>query len=84
MIQFCTLVFPTTRRLARSHAMPERFLHHCLACGGDVPISVEHILLECPRWECHRRNFGTPVPKLNGFVRQLATSPSLLGAIHFT
>jgi hypothetical protein len=47
-IQFCTRVFPTARRLARIHAMLERFLHHCLACGGDVPKFIEHILLECP------------------------------------
>jgi hypothetical protein len=60
MIQFRTRVFPTARRLARIHVMPKRFHHHCPTCGGDVPESIEHILLECPRWECHRRNFGTP------------------------
>jgi hypothetical protein len=62
-----------------------------------VPESVEHILLECLRWECHRRNFGKLTPKLNGFVRLFATSPedssallvggvppSLHGAIHLT
>jgi hypothetical protein len=78
--------------------MPERFLHHCHARGGDVPESIEHILLECPRWEYHyRRNFGALAPKFNGFVRQFATSledinallfggvpPSRHGAIHFT
>jgi hypothetical protein len=57
MIQFCTRLFPTTRRLARIHAMFERFLHHCPACGRDVLDSIEHIRLECPRRECHRRNF---------------------------
>jgi hypothetical protein len=62
MIQFRTRTFPTARLPARIHAMPKRFLHHCLACGGDVPESIEHILLECPRWECHRRNFGTLAP----------------------
>jgi hypothetical protein len=98
MIRFRTRVVPTSRRLARIHAMLERFLHHCHVYGGDVPKSIEHILLECPRWECHRRNFGTPAPEFNGFVRQFATSPediinalllggvrpSLHGAIHFT
>jgi hypothetical protein len=97
MIQFRTRVFPTSRRRACIHAMPARFLHHCHACGGDVRESIEHILFECPRWECHRRNFGTRAPKFNGFVRQFATSPkdinalllgdappSLHGAIHFT
>jgi hypothetical protein len=92
-----TRVFPTARRLARIHAMPERFFHHCPASGGDVPKYVEHIVLECPRWECHCRNFGTLVQELNGFVRQFATSPedvnalllggvppSLHGPIHFT
>jgi hypothetical protein len=71
IIQFRTRVFPTARRLARIHAMRERFLHHCLACGGDVPKSIEHILLECPRWEYHRRNFGALFPELNGFVLRL-------------
>ena len=97
MIQLRTRVFPTARRLARIHAMPERFLHHCPACGGDVIESIEHILLECPRWECHRRNFGALAPDFNGFVRRFATSPedinalllggvppSLHGATHFT
>jgi hypothetical protein len=77
--------------------MHERFLHHCHACGGGVPESIEHILLKCPRWEYHRRNFGALAPELNGFVSQFATSPedtnalllggvppSLHGAIHFT
>jgi hypothetical protein len=97
MIQFRTRVFPTTRHLARIHAMQERFLHHCHACSGDVPESIENILLECPRWQYHRRNFGALAPKFNGFVRQFVTSPedvnalllggvppSLHGAIHFT
>jgi hypothetical protein len=62
-----------------------------------VPESIEHILLECPRWENHRRNFEALAPEFNGFVRKFATSPadmnalllggvppSLHGAIHFT
>jgi hypothetical protein len=97
MIQFRTRSFSTPRRLARIHAMPERVLHHCLARGGDVRESIEHILLECPRWECHRRYFGTLAQEFNGFVSQFAASPedinalifggvfpSLHGAIHFT
>jgi hypothetical protein len=97
MIQFRTRVFPTTRRLARIHAMLERFLHHCHACGGDVPESIEHILLECPRWEYHRRNCGALASEFIGFARHFATSPedvnalilggvlpSLHGAIHLT
>ena len=62
MIQLRTRVFPTARRLARIHAMHERFLHHCPACGGDVIESIKHILLACPRWEYHRRNFGALAP----------------------
>jgi hypothetical protein len=97
MIQFRTRVFPTARRLARIHAMLERFLHYCPACGGNVIESIEHILLECPRWEYHRRNLGALAPECNGFVRRFATSPeninalllggvppSLHGATHFT
>jgi hypothetical protein len=96
MIQFRTRLFPTARRFARIHAMPAYFLHHCHACGGDGPESIEHILLECPRWEYHRLYFGALAPNFNGFVRQFATSPedinalllsgvppSLHGAIHF-
>jgi hypothetical protein len=97
MIQFRTRLFPTARRLARMHAMLKRFLHHCHACGRDVLASMEHILLGCPRWECHRHNFGTLAPYFNGCVHNFATSPedinalllggvppSLHGAIHFT
>jgi hypothetical protein len=97
MIQFRTRIFPTARRLARIHAMLERVLNHCHSCGGDVHESIEHIMLECPRWECHRRNFRTLAPEFNGFVRKFANSPedvsalllggappSLHGAIHFT
>jgi hypothetical protein len=57
MIHFCTRGFSTARRLARIHAMLERFFHLCPACGGDVLEYIEHILLECPRWECRRRMF---------------------------
>jgi hypothetical protein len=69
MIQFRTRVFPIARRLARIHAMLERFLHHCFACGRDVPESIEHILLECPSWEYHRYNFGALAQEFDGFVR---------------
>jgi hypothetical protein len=62
MIQFRTRVFPTARRLARNYAMLERFLHHCPSCGGEVPESIEHILLDFPRWEYHRRNSGALAP----------------------
>jgi hypothetical protein len=41
--------------------MLERKLHHRNACGGDVLGYTKLILLECPRWECHRRRFGTLV-----------------------
>jgi hypothetical protein len=64
---------------------------------GTCPKSIEHISLECPRWEYHRHNFGALAPELNDFVRQFATSPEdinalllggvppfLHGAIHFT
>jgi hypothetical protein len=86
MIQFRTRVFPTTRHLARIHAMHERFLHLCHACSGDVPQSIENILLECPRqfgirWEYHRRNFGALAPKFNGFVRHFVTSPEDVNAL---
>jgi hypothetical protein len=88
MIQFYTRVFPTTRRLARIHAMPGRFLHLFPVCGGDVHESIEYIMLECPRWECHRRHFETLAPWLNGFVRQFATSNEditylFLGGVRF-
>jgi hypothetical protein len=43
-IQFRTRVFSTARRLARIHAMLGSFLHHCHACGGDVPKYIEHML----------------------------------------
>jgi hypothetical protein len=74
-------MFPTARRLARIHAMPERFLHHCPACGGHVIEPIEHILLECPRWEYHRRNFGALALEFHGFVRLSATSPEDINAL---
>jgi hypothetical protein len=81
MIQFRTGVFPTTRRLARIQAMLAHFLHRCLACGGDVHEFVKHSMRECPRWECHRRHFGTLALKFNGFLRPLFTSPSYISAL---
>jgi hypothetical protein len=73
MIQFRAHVFPTARRFARIHGMHERFLHHCLACGGDVTESIKHIMLQCPRRECHRRIFGTLAPQFKDFARHFAT-----------
>jgi hypothetical protein len=55
--------------------MHERFLHMCLACGGDVLASIKHIMPAFPRWECHRRNYGTLAQKLQDFVRHFATYP---------
>jgi hypothetical protein len=47
MIQFHnTRVISTARRLARIHAMLERFLYHFHACGGDVPEYTTHVLIE--------------------------------------
>jgi hypothetical protein len=70
MIQFRTRVFPTACLLPAfmtcMHVFSIIVLH--------VPEYIEHILLECPRWECHRRNFGTLSLKFHGFVRQFATS----------
>jgi hypothetical protein len=90
---------PTARRLVRIHIVHGRLLHQCLACGGDVhivPKFIEYILLSCPCWECHRRNFGTLVQDFMAFVRKLASSledlaklllggvpPSFHFAIHF-
>jgi hypothetical protein len=77
--------------------MPERLLHHCSVCGGDVLKSIKHVMRECPCWECHRRHSGTIAHEFNGFVRHFATSledltalllggfsPSLHGAIIYT
>jgi hypothetical protein len=96
MIQFRTRVFPKTRRLVRINAITDHFLHH-LACGGDVRESIEHVMLECPRQEPHRRKFVILAPKFMDLVRQFATSlehittlllggvlPSLHGGSHFT
>ena len=52
-----------------------------MTVGYDVPESIEHILLECPRWEYHRRNFGALAPEFNGFVRHFATSPDDINAL---
>jgi hypothetical protein len=59
----------------------ERLLHHCPACGGELPQYIEHIMRECQRWEYHRRNFGTLALEFDGFVRQLATSPEDINAL---
>jgi hypothetical protein len=83
MIHFFTHVFSTTRRLARIHAMLEPFSHLCPACGGDVLESIEHILHECPRWECHRRMFWTLALEFDGFVRKFATSLEDVSAFAF-
>jgi hypothetical protein len=61
---------------------------------------IEHIILECPLWECHRRNIGTLAQEISfkDFVRQFAASstkdittlllggvpPSLHGGTYFT
>ena len=45
MIQLRTRAFPTVRRLARIHVLPERLLEFCPACGGHVSESMEHLLV---------------------------------------
>jgi len=82
MIQLRTRVFPTARRLARIHAMPERFLEHCPACGGGESETIEHMLVECPRWGYHRHNFGLLVPEFRDFISShvIASTPEDLTA----
>ena len=50
MIQLRTRAFPTTRRLAKACSLLVEFLHRCPVCSQDVPESIPHMLLECPRW----------------------------------
>lgn len=79
--------------------MPERFLEHCPACGGGESETIEHMLVECPRWGYHRHNFGLLVPEFRDFISsQVSAStpedltafilggvpPSLHGALDFT
>ena len=75
MIQLRTRAFPTVRRLARIHVLPERFLEFCPACGGHVSESVEHLLVECPRWECHRRVLAVSAPEFKQMVGRASSCP---------
>jgi hypothetical protein len=78
MIRFRTRVFPTARRLARIQAMHARYLNISFACGGnaaDAHEYINHIMLDCPHWECHRRHFVTLVLEFGARRRRSGGGP---------
>lgn len=47
-------IFPTGSRLACLQAISDRFRQWCPFCEIPTPETLEHLLIECPRWETLR------------------------------
>ncbi len=74
MIQLRTRAFPTARRLAKAHSLSAEFLHRCPVCSKDVPESIPHMLLECPRWAALRTVLRDSTPALSRIIDGLSSS----------
>lgn len=50
-------VFPTAKRLAYARCLNESFRRRCPCCEMNKAETLEHLLLECPRWEEARERY---------------------------
>ena len=74
MVQRRTRAFPTARRLAKARSLSAEFLHRCPVCSQDVPESIPHMLLECPRWAALRTGLRDSTPALSRIADNLSSS----------
>ncbi|PVU95037.1 hypothetical protein BB561_002098 [Smittium simulii] len=68
----------TTRRYAKSGFIEKRFIKECLFCRNIAPETIEHMLLECSRWQALRADILAQY--INIYRAQVATNPLLLSA----
>ncbi|PVU97148.1 hypothetical protein BB561_000739 [Smittium simulii] len=50
----CMETYWTARRYAKSGFIENRFIEECPFCRNIAPETIEHILLECSRWQALR------------------------------
>ncbi|PVU92977.1 hypothetical protein BB561_003526 [Smittium simulii] len=68
----------TARRYAKSGFIEKRFIEECPFCRNIAPETIEHILLECSRWQALRADILAQY--INIYRAQVATKPPLLPA----
>ncbi|PVU92805.1 hypothetical protein BB561_003615 [Smittium simulii] len=73
-----TRAFGNTRRYAKSGFIEKRFIEECPFCRNIAPETIEHMLLECSRWQALRADILAQY--INIYRAQVATKPPLLPA----
>ncbi|PVU98023.1 hypothetical protein BB561_000151 [Smittium simulii] len=68
----------TARRYAKSGFIEKRFIEECPFCRNIAPETIEHMLLECNRWQALRADILAQY--INIYRAQVATKPPLLPA----
>ncbi|PVU97126.1 hypothetical protein BB561_000748 [Smittium simulii] len=66
------------RRYAKSGFIEKRFIEECPFCRNIAPETIEHMLLECSRWQALRADILAQY--INIYRAQVATKPPLLPA----
>ncbi|PVU95652.1 hypothetical protein BB561_001674 [Smittium simulii] len=66
----------TARRYAKSGFIEKRFIEECPFCRNIAPETIEHMLLECSRWQALRADILAQY--INIYRAQVATKPPLL------
>ncbi|PVU86562.1 hypothetical protein BB561_006662, partial [Smittium simulii] len=69
----------TARRYAKSGFIEKRFIEECPFCRNIAPETIEHMLLECSRWQALRSDILAQY--INIYRVQVATKHPLLPAL---
>ncbi|PVU97267.1 hypothetical protein BB561_000672 [Smittium simulii] len=67
-----------TQRYAKSGFIEKRFIEECPFCRNIAPETIEHMILECSRWQALRADILAQY--INIYRAQVATKPPLLSA----
>lgn len=74
IIRLRTGTFWFTRDLARSLILPESYKHKCVCCNSDVTENLEHLMLECRRFNNIRERI---FPKLSNRLQNMTEASKI-------
>ena len=82
MMQLRVGAFPTVRRLSTISTLPPHHKDHCPLCDHHVSETVEHLLIDCPRWKDLRDALWAAIgPHTTSLLHRLAPSSARLSTL---
>ena len=83
MMQLRVGAFPTVRRLSTISALPPHHKEHCPLCEHPLSETVEHLLIDCPRWKDLRDALWAVIggPHTTSLLHRVAPSSARLSTL---